>query len=78
MSDTVLKFSTTLFVVQEKDELRMEWDGGLSRACAELGEVLNRRTVCIQLLVQELLAEKKKKTLNVYFLTSNKESANSY
>ncbi len=38
----------------------MEWAGALSRACAELGEVVNRGTVCIQLLVQVVLAEKQK------------------
>lgn len=38
----------------------MERDGALSRACAELSEVVNRGTVCIQLLVQVVLAEKQK------------------
>lgn len=36
----------------------MEWDAALSRACVELGEVLNFGTVCIQLPVQVVLAEK--------------------
>lgn len=36
----------------------MGWEAALSRACVELGEVLNCRTVCIQLPVQVVLAEK--------------------
>lgn len=46
----------------------MERDAALSRACVELGEVLNFGTVCIQLPVQVVLAEKqeqKKKFLNI-------------
>lgn len=57
---SVLKSSSTLFVVQENDQMR-GWNGmecALSRACAELGEVVNCGTVCVQLLVQVVLAEK--------------------
>lgn len=43
----------------------MERDAALSRACVELGEVLNFGTVCIQLPVQVVLAEKQEQKKKV-------------